>query len=294
MTIADKLLDLYDIKNDLRTAIIGKGGVLTEASPFRDYAPQIVALPGAVDWRPVGLIDCSGELQLPDPGDLIAPEDAIWEMDMIYAGNGADIAAKSSLFTTTASASASSHLSSYVAGNAVDNNNSTYWSINATPSTWWQYDFGVGNAKRCYLLEIYGGNSGSLSCELRGSNDLTNWTVLGAFTTPGTAAITSYFGVSHDTKFRYIRLCHMETVSDRRLFEIDFYGVPVKNNFAIHYSELGTVTIVDCEFVRAGYTFDSWNTKADGSGDSYDPGDSFEMDEYNIIPRVLYAQWVAA
>jgi uncharacterized repeat protein (TIGR02543 family)/uncharacterized protein (TIGR02145 family) len=42
-------------------------------------------------------------------------------------------------------------------------------------------------------------------------------------------------------------------------------------------------------FTRAGYVFDGWNTEADGSGDIYDPGDSF-MSNTNSN-ATLYAMW---
>lgn len=41
--------------------------------------------------------------------------------------------------------------------------------------------------------------------------------------------------------------------------------------------------------VKAGYTFEGWNTKADGSGDTYGPGQAFTMGTANLI---LYAMWV--
>ncbi len=42
------------------------------------------------------------------------------------------------------------------------------------------------------------------------------------------------------------------------------------------------------EFTREGYTFTSWNTKADGTGDSYEEGS-----DYTLTPEtdILYAQW---
>ncbi len=44
------------------------------------------------------------------------------------------------------------------------------------------------------------------------------------------------------------------------------------------------------EFIREGYTLESWNTKDDGSGTSYSPGTIFN--NYNIPSNInLYAQW---
>ena len=45
------------------------------------------------------------------------------------------------------------------------------------------------------------------------------------------------------------------------------------------------------EFVRSGYTFAGWNTEPDGSGDFYQPSDSFRMEKDQV--NKLYAQWRA-
>ncbi len=54
-------------------------------------------------------------------------------------------------------------------------------------------------------------------------------------------------------------------------------------------------TVLDNAFTRQGYTFTGWNTKADGTGDDYAPGDNLEnMDgEGELIATsiTLYAQW---
>ena len=42
------------------------------------------------------------------------------------------------------------------------------------------------------------------------------------------------------------------------------------------------------DFVWEGYDFLEWNTKADGSGDSYKPDEIFKMDSGDVV---LYAQW---
>ena len=47
------------------------------------------------------------------------------------------------------------------------------------------------------------------------------------------------------------------------------------------------VTIYTNDFKRTGYTFTGWNTKADGSGNTYQPGK-----EVSWVDNVtLYAQW---
>ncbi len=42
-----------------------------------------------------------------------------------------------------------------------------------------------------------------------------------------------------------------------------------------------------------GYTFNGWNTKADGSGTSYSAGDTFKASNVDPEYSVLYAQWTA-
>ena len=50
------------------------------------------------------------------------------------------------------------------------------------------------------------------------------------------------------------------------------------------------ITVENNFFKRAGYTFVNWNTKKDGSGVSYNPGEKISKPEKNTT---LYAQWQA-
>ena len=54
------------------------------------------------------------------------------------------------------------------------------------------------------------------------------------------------------------------------------------------YVQGGIASIYDNEFAREGYIFDSWNTAADGSGDTYYAFDMIFSVENDIT---LYAQW---
>ncbi len=49
-----------------------------------------------------------------------------------------------------------------------------------------------------------------------------------------------------------------------------------------------TLTLPACTFTSATHNFTSWNTKSDGSGVSYKPGESVTLEENNIT---FYAQW---
>ncbi|MBR2802920.1 MAG: InlB B-repeat-containing protein [Erysipelotrichaceae bacterium] len=50
------------------------------------------------------------------------------------------------------------------------------------------------------------------------------------------------------------------------------------------------VTVADNGFSRTGYTFNSWNTAADGSGTEYAPGADYLL---TVGDDILYAQWEA-
>ena len=54
-------------------------------------------------------------------------------------------------------------------------------------------------------------------------------------------------------------------------------------------SGMEAVVLGENTLSKTGYTFQGWNTKADGSGDSYNAGDKIEIIKLN---RFLYAVWV--
>ena len=76
--------------------------------------------------------------------------------------------------------------------------------------------------------------------------------------------------------------------------EINTYTVTYHANVTgtsdieVEYNEGATVTIADNTFSNPGYTFTEWNTEANGSGDSYAPGDEIEDIDDNLE---LYAIW---
>ncbi len=65
-------------------------------------------------------------------------------------------------------------------------------------------------------------------------------------------------------------------------------SVPVDGNT---YNITNTVTVLGNtgSLVKTGYTFDGWNTAANGSGTDYSGGDTFSMGSTNVT---LYAQWI--
>ncbi|MBF9019014.1 MULTISPECIES: InlB B-repeat-containing protein [unclassified Oceanispirochaeta] len=71
--------------------------------------------------------------------------------------------------------------------------------------------------------------------------------------------------------------------------------VPIDENGSLPkdtraYSEGDEVVVLDSSnLTKTGYKFNFWNTKADGSGILYTPGETLIMDKENIT---LYAQWL--
>ena len=64
-------------------------------------------------------------------------------------------------------------------------------------------------------------------------------------------------------------------------------GEQVDEKNPYHYQD--QVTVLDQgQIHRDGYTFEGWNTKADGSGDSYSAAQVFEMPQHNVT---FYAMW---
>lgn len=56
-----------------------------------------------------------------------------------------------------------------------------------------------------------------------------------------------------------------------------------------HFYRLGeTVTVKPHSLTKAGYSFSGWNTRKDGTGKYYQPGNTFPMPEVDLV---LYAQW---
>ena len=101
---------------------------------------------------------------------------------------------------------------------------------------------------------------------------------------PGSAAIS---GTIQAGQTLYITHLYTKAPTDYTLiydpntgigFRMTYYGAPGS-----------TIRLVDQGFSKPGYVFDSWNTRADGTGTRYVNG------EYIILTSniVLYAQWVS-
>jgi uncharacterized repeat protein (TIGR02543 family) len=68
-------------------------------------------------------------------------------------------------------------------------------------------------------------------------------------------------------------------------------GTPPVDGNAYQQGDHVTVLGNTGGLVKTGYTFNNWNTAADGGGNPYSPGDSFKMPGANVT---VYAQWSSA
>lgn len=96
-----------------------------------------------------------------------------------------------------------------------------------------------------------------------------------------------YSDATFIAQYRYVG---GESVDDEYdvIYEPNFTGGGVPRTQG-SYDKGETVTVSENKwFDRDGYIFVGWNTEADGTGDSYDPDDTFKMPGRDVY---LYAQW---
>lgn len=76
--------------------------------------------------------------------------------------------------------------------------------------------------------------------------------------------------------------------TDEDVKTIHFYGngATIGDTEPMFVSEGSKVTLPSCGFSKTNYIFKGWNTKADGTGESYKPNATL-----TTIPSKLYAQW---
>jgi len=132
-------------------------------------------------------------------------------------------------------ASADSVYSSYLASNACDNNNATYWSTVFTVyyPHWWKYDFGIGLEKIIKSISFVYSISGSTPnpgriLNIQGSNNDTDWDTLSIVLTPNNS-LKQIYSFNNSTSYRYYRLywtdCWGYSGDSLGVSEIEFYEV---------------------------------------------------------------------
>ena len=79
-----------------------------------------------------------------------------------------------------------------------------------------------------------------------------------------------------------------ENLGDYPLLTVTDDTMPVDHQ-TMKYSD--PLTLRSDVPLREGFTFTGWNTKADGTGTSYDPGDEYKGANSSALSKTLYAQW---
>ncbi|MGN0463625.1 MAG: InlB B-repeat-containing protein, partial [Acutalibacteraceae bacterium] len=122
-------------------------------------------------------------------------------------------------------------------------------------------------------------NSSAVVLGYIGDNDFVGWELDGKLYYPN-----STVNVSSDLELKAKYAEKQAQVSlnyDANGGDGDSAGRSFKKNTVISVDE--------CSFTRKGYTFDGWNTEADGSGTAFAPGDAVRI----IGDAKLWAQWKA-
>ena len=78
-------------------------------------------------------------------------------------------------------------------------------------------------------------------------------------------------------------------VSNKRTLSFDINGGAGGYTTSIVQDKGVEVTIPECTYLNTGYQFSHWNTKANGSGQSFDPGEAMTMPDASVV---LYAIWI--
>ena len=129
------------------------------------------------------------------------------------------------------------------------------------------------------------------------------------FVIRGTNSYLVYNSTSGQTRFRYYKPATCGNGSGKDAYHaISLYkensGTPIPTTYSVEYDANGgsgttsdasspyssgaTATVANNNFIRIGYEFNGWNTKADGSGTNYAEGSNLTVN--NDV--TLYAQWI--
>jgi len=123
-------------------------------------------------------------------------------------------------------------------------------------------------------------------------DDATLVNATATFTEAGTYTLRLTADDGFDEVFDEIQITVSEPISHTLTYdgnESDDGSAPTDANSPYEDGALVTVLGNTGNLLRADFTFDGWNTAADGNGTTYAPDDTFTID----ADTTLYAQWVA-
>jgi uncharacterized repeat protein (TIGR02543 family) len=234
--------------------------------------------------------------EVPTPAAMGLPEVSavgLLEHLIAYDVNGAD--APESISLTGGTPYSNGYYGSDTPGNAVDADTGTYWrpTNSSTPPFWWGFDFGEGQTRTIRQLKIYVGSYSIRNFIFQGSNNDSDWDDLYVGLTVNSAGWMT-FGFINSTAYRYYRIYCTTTgwsSSVCCLHEVEMAESLASYSTGLWYKDGSLVTVLGNDsfgLVKAGYTFEGWNTQADGGGTDYAPEGTFNISE-NLT---LYAKWV--
>ena len=145
-------------------------------------------------------------------------------------------------------------------------------------------------------ITIYGKNTFYNGyADLHSNTDTVVGTSLGTITCGSTTELT----ISNDYKYIGIKasdVVYLDTISITwapPTYTVTYNangGTGTMTDSNSPYASGETVTVLSNSFTApTGKEFEAWNTKDDGSGDSYNPASTFTMPKSNVT---LYAQWI--
>ena len=83
---------------------------------------------------------------------------------------------------------------------------------------------------------------------------------------------------------------NIHTTAESYIISFDGNGAEIGSMKNLEATVDAAVTLPEASFINPGYTFTSWNTQANGKGESYQPGDQVKnLAESGTV--TLYAQW---
>jgi len=157
----------------------------------------------------------------------------------------------SDLFVTPGNASASADDGGpFNAAKAIDNDGGSRWLASTSTDQWWKYDYGT--ATQINKLTITPQSAYVKDFDVYGSNDDSEWFLLGTFQHGANGNLESFEFLSNDIAYRYLRL--------------DFtYPAWTSSYFSIYEMQSMGATAIDWQLTGGNIKGDTGATGADGA-----------------------------
>lgn len=142
-----------------------------------------------------------------------------------------------------------------------------------------------GSGKYIYYYNVPSDTTGFLLTN-NDNNQKTVDIILSTFSSKGNCGYWNWTGNDGDNVSNYgVYNCTNAALSSKVIYNSNT-ATNTTINQSFYWGKL--VTLQSCTFQNSGFFFKEWNTKSDGSGTSYNSGDSFYTSSENVT---LYAIW---